>query len=498
MPHSTSSAMSTSVRAILVEQAERTAQSSKADIERLIEESEKKLASLELQISALVELRDRERACVDSLRYIISPIRTLPMELLVEIFELAINDETHIGDVHRISQVCLDWRKVAHSNPRLWTRPICINLNGNQGQLYADGLEAWLARSEPLPVSVSLKQDRAGIDPRMLEYVLSIAPRLRSLSKLRYGRCLPLSFISRLAACRLESLEELDLGLVDSDHPAMAESPALTMVPRLRKLNITIDSDRPCVLVPWSQLSDLALHCDSIDFIIDIVAQCPTLTHVSLMSLITPQHTSDVTAAQPTRPFLTLNHLHTLSLDFKYPQHISQFLASVSAPALKEFHLKFWQMERGMRAEVPLTAFLVRSPNITRLRVDCGSTALASHDMIVVLENTPRLTHLHLACLWEYSLDDTLLEALLCRDGVAPLVPHLHNLVLNNINEDGFATEALENMFLSRWADSELLTQPGTPAVARWSRLVLEGESSKEFVDSMEMLRRKGLPLELN
>ncbi|KAJ6466230.1 hypothetical protein C8R45DRAFT_839337, partial [Mycena sanguinolenta] len=108
--------------------------SSKTDIERFIEDLEQKIISLESQISALVELRDRERACVDSLRYIIiSPIRTLPIELLVEIFELAIDDKTHIKDVYRISQICADWRKVAHATPQLWTRPICVDLAGRSG-----------------------------------------------------------------------------------------------------------------------------------------------------------------------------------------------------------------------------------------------------------------------------------------------------------------------------------------------------------------------------
>ncbi|KAJ6466221.1 hypothetical protein C8R45DRAFT_1079510 [Mycena sanguinolenta] len=491
MPHSTSTIL-TSVRAILVEQIERTTQSSKADIERFIEESKEKLASLELQISTLVELRDRERACVDSLRYIISPIRTLPIELLVEIFELAINDKTHIGDVHRISQVCLDWRKVAHSTPRLWTRPIYIDLKvyGGQGQLYADGLEAWLARSAPLPVSVSLMllEDEQG-DDRILEHVLRIAPRLHSL---HCPNLFPLSIMSRLAECRLDSLEELEVGLFHSD-PNISHSPALITAPRLRKSNLIILAAMSHIFVPWVQLTHLTLRCDSPDFILDIVAHCTTLIHASISGTY-----FDSPISHSTRPRLALNHLRTLSLEFPYPRHVLQILASVSASALEEFHLDSLEMQVRMQLEVPLTAFLMRSPNITRLRMDCGSKALASHEMIVVLENTPRLTHLHLACPWAYSLDDTLLEALLCRDGVAPLVPHLHSLVLDNINEDGFATDALENLFLSRWADSELMTPPGAPAVARWSRLVLLGEFSENFVDSMEMLRRKGLPLDLN
>ncbi|KAF8208498.1 hypothetical protein K438DRAFT_275535 [Mycena galopus ATCC 62051] len=110
---------SLSIRAIIIEQTGIIRQSSKADIERLIEESKLKIASLESQISSLVELRDRECARVAAIRHILSPIRTLPVELLAVIFELAISDHTHIKDVFRISQTCSDWRQVAHSTPRL-------------------------------------------------------------------------------------------------------------------------------------------------------------------------------------------------------------------------------------------------------------------------------------------------------------------------------------------------------------------------------------------
>ncbi|KAF7357515.1 Glycosyl hydrolase family 12 domain-containing protein [Mycena sanguinolenta] len=222
-----------SVRVILAKQAERTRHSSKADIERFIEESEQKITSLKSQISTLwdcehsgvdasqetasqidtlVELRDRERACVASLRYIISPIRTLPVELLAEIFELAIENETHVEDIYRISQICSDWRVIAHATPRLWTRPIRVKLGTEQisGRNYADGLGAWWARSAPMPLSISLERIRGKMDPRILEHVLRVAPRFRSLHCPNY---LPVCLINRLGECRLDSLEELAVGL---------------------------------------------------------------------------------------------------------------------------------------------------------------------------------------------------------------------------------------------------------------------------------------------
>ncbi|KAJ6466315.1 hypothetical protein C8R45DRAFT_751869, partial [Mycena sanguinolenta] len=127
-------------------------------IKRLIQESESKIMALDSQINLLVKLRDRERACVAALRHIISPIQNLPVELLVEIFHLAIHDDTHIKDVYRICQVCSAWRRVAHGTPRLWTRPLLVRLDhkDEEAQVHIGGLKAWLARSVPLPIPVSI------------------------------------------------------------------------------------------------------------------------------------------------------------------------------------------------------------------------------------------------------------------------------------------------------------------------------------------------------
>ncbi|KAF7357501.1 hypothetical protein MSAN_01346400 [Mycena sanguinolenta] len=461
--------MPISVRAILVEQTERTRQSSKADIERFIEESEQKITSLESQIRGLVELRDRERACVDVLRYIISPIRTLPVELLAEIFELAIDDETHVEDTYRISQICSDWRNVAHAAPRLWTRRICVDIGSRsdgRGSFYAAGLDAWLARSAPLPLPVSIKMGPGDSDPRILEHVFRTAPRFRSLHWLEFPL---LSIISRLAECRLDSLEELKLGLTESD---ISRPPALTTVPRLRKSNLIIRSDEPHILVPWAQLTDLTLYCESPKFIRDVLAQCANLTSAFFVTsgwylgAITPP------TSGPSRP--------------QPPAHVFTYFWGLGACSANS----------RLLTETSLAVFLMQSPKLTELEIFCGPYAPTSHELIVALEQTSHLTHLELVYPDKALLDDALIAALSYKDDVTPLVPHLHSLVLDVIDEDGFATVALEHMFVSRWrTDAQITSSP--PAVSCWSYLELRGQYSEQFMESMQMLQRKGLPLAL-
>ncbi len=254
-----------SVRAIALEQTERTRQSSKADIERFIEESELKIASLESQITALVELRDRERATVSTLRYLIAPIHTLPVELLAEIFQLTIDDNTHIKDAFRISQVCSDWRQVAHSTPRLWAGPLRVPLEARESeQVYADELKSWLARSASLHIPVILefkRRETVPLSPRISEEIFRIAPRWRSL-RVETPTYPQASLVRRVAECSLDSLEELNLGFIEQDAVDADTIPSFMTASRLQKLSISLDEDSHRILVPWVQSAQLIKSCE--------------------------------------------------------------------------------------------------------------------------------------------------------------------------------------------------------------------------------------------
>ncbi|KAF7357566.1 hypothetical protein MSAN_01353000 [Mycena sanguinolenta] len=159
----------------------------------------------------------------------VSPIRTLPVELLAKIFELFIDDNTHIRDVYLISRVCSHWRQIAHSTPQLWTRPLTVDLCKEKD--IADGLKAWLARSTPLPLPISfMPVTQAGhVNPAILDEVLTVAPRSSSLLfPPMYDTSLPL--VRRLAQRSLDSLEEMDLGIIDETD----NLPLAFIVPRLR------------------------------------------------------------------------------------------------------------------------------------------------------------------------------------------------------------------------------------------------------------------------
>ncbi|KAF8208567.1 hypothetical protein K438DRAFT_1812455 [Mycena galopus ATCC 62051] len=485
--------------ALVLEQTERTRQSSKADIERLIEESESKIMSLESQISPLVQLRDRERARVAAPRYLISPIHALPVELLAEVYDLSIRSWTHIEDVFRISQVCSDWRQVVHCTPRLWTGPIEVDLQSrsdNWTQTYTEGLKAWLVRSAPLPVPVTLRLGRGDINHCILEEVLTISGSRWGSLQLRVPSIdthPDLSVVSRLAECRLDSLEELDLGFGRFEED-VDTSPSFMAVSRLRKLRMAIFSDAAVpILMPWAQLTNLALFCDSPDITLDILAQCPNLIRASART------TGWSVPPGAERDIIALDHLRTLSLPlYGWEGPFTSFFDYLSTPALEELNLYFSEMmgtEVGWWIQAHFTRFQLRAPNITRF--DWSYVYISSDDFGAAIRHAPSLTHLQLNYCHN-CFDDTLINSLSYKGGVTPLVPRLHHLVLENMEcANTFTEDILADMIASRWwTDADLASHSVPPAVARWTRVELRGDFGQHFVDAMEVLQRQGLSVE--
>ncbi|KAF8208437.1 hypothetical protein K438DRAFT_1961048 [Mycena galopus ATCC 62051] len=433
-----------SVRAVFLEQIEQTRQSSKADIERFIGESELKITALESQISALVDLRDRESACVASLKYILSPIRTLPVELLATIFQLTIDDDTHVNDAFRLSQVCVDWRQVAHGTLHLWTRRIQIDLENDYSEVYADA--GW---------------SRSDINRRVWEDLSSIAPRCGSL-QLRGGRRLSApKFLSRLGQCRLDILEELDLGRIGNVDGGIH----LNALPRLRQLRIRIDSDFSQILIPWVQLTDLTLIVSLPDTALDILTQCANLIRASITTggwEVLPQR----------RNILALPHLHALSVHFSHtPERTALFFGRISAPALRDLCVYSTMSGTGW-GESHFTAFQLRAPHLTSLKFT--NLVFTSDDLQAVIIHAPALTHLELRYCHR-GLDDAFVGALYYRDGVTPLVPHLHSLVLGGNELEALTEDILAGMIASRWwTDTELATHVVPPAVARWTHVEVQ------------------------
>ncbi|KAJ6451583.1 hypothetical protein C8R45DRAFT_88839 [Mycena sanguinolenta] len=448
-----------SIREAVLQQEKRTRNCSKAELERFIEESELKIKSFESQIRALIELRDSERACVLALKYIASPIHSLPVELLAEIFDLAIRDETHIRDAQGISQVCSDWRRVAHSTPRLWTRTLEVDLC-RKTEDGVDGLKTWLARSAQLAVRISLRLRRSSdLNRSMLEEGLTVAPRCSSL-RLHTTPTTPPWLIKQLAQCKLDRLEVLDLGtIIITANDADPTHLIFTTVPHLRKLRL-INLGTLQITVPWAQLTELSLDCNSFE-VFDAFGQCTSLIR-AYINILGRARLPEVIQNNPVR----FRQLHALSLRVR--ADLTQILDYLSAPVLQELQLTLYMSDWS---DTHLTTFQLRAPNITSLEL--SSTSLASEQLQAAIRHAPSLTHLKLTqC--ENSFKDSFIRTLYHHGGVTPLAPSLHNLVVHN-NLVYFTESVLASMIASRWwTDAEFAAYAVPPAVTRWTYVELE------------------------
>ncbi|KAJ6466274.1 hypothetical protein C8R45DRAFT_1219390 [Mycena sanguinolenta] len=442
------------------------------EITRFIKDSELEISSLYSKIRALVKLRDSQRACVLALRYIIAPIRTLPLELLTEIFDLTIEPDTHIRDAHRISQVCSHWRQVAHGTPRLWSRPLRIELCKKGGiprpwirpleEEIADGLKVWLARSAPLPISISFGLVTENMYPIVLAEVLAVASRSRSLIfPTAFDFDTPVSLVRRLAQTRLDRLEEMNLGVINhTDHTPLAFT-----VPRLRKFSIVALGETQ-VVVPWSQLTELTFNCGSPDVILEVLSQCANL--VSAIITI-PERTRF--SAPGVRQDISVRFSHLRRLDLNFVADFTSLFNHLSAPMLQELWLGLGEIHW---TQAHLTAFQLRAPNITQLEFDpSGCQSFTSDNLVATVRDSPSLTHLKLTCC-DDCFDDAFIRALHYEDGVTPLVPRLQHLTVSN-EEMNFTPEILADMIASRWwTDTELASFVVPPAVARWTLVNLD------------------------
>ncbi|KAF7357602.1 F-box domain-containing protein [Mycena sanguinolenta] len=483
--------------AILAQQTERTRGSSTSQIKQLIAESDSKIillenemAALESRMAALVELRDLECAARDALRFLTAPIRTLPVELLAEIFLLSIRepDESgyiyskllHIQDAFRISHVCRRWRQIANGTPQLWAGPVKVDFRQQRSltEEGINGLEMLLARSAPLTVPVTIIGLENGSRPtesscRATETLLCTAARWRSLRFVNY--MVPPWFFQRLAGRSLDCLEELVLWNVDQDsHFDPTTVSSFATAPRLRKATLSSTCGIP---MPWAQLRDITLaeriSPESFRSIfsqcIDVLKVCVRVVGTSVLSQIRPDA-------------LALNQLRILSVTWVGDESGMQFFDCLSAPALDELHLCFEEGDIDW-AEDAFTAFQLRSPNITKLKIEGEGFPVPSHALITAFRHAPFLTHFSIDhC--PNSVDDHFCQALCYTDDAEPLVPRLHTLAV--AETDGkFSQDGLANMIASRWwTDTELASRSRPPAVARWKQIRLKEDwigSSFEF-----------------
>ncbi|TRM59886.1 hypothetical protein BD626DRAFT_506759 [Schizophyllum amplum] len=337
-----------------------------------------------------------------------SPIRRLPPELLLVIFQCHVDDRSifaedefrlyseskqcrslpsFLASVLKITHICRAWRGLAHGSPHLWQQIFICDMQA-YGQRAVSNTVEWMQRAAPLPVSYTrYKQDTGGLLPTR---------RIRTLRL-------------QLPAHDLDFLTSLSSSSIGKMFPSWSIYKS-----RWGALNHH--------RLPWNSLTDLVLNClrGLVDDFYDILRGCTAL----VLAWIGVLGREDI---------ITLPHLRTLSI--ACCGNISSFRQSLCLPDLVgDFD--------GDDFSVALTAILAHAPHVTELKMQTATRKPRYFRFLRLLPRwNPRAELVHVcAC--------PVIRA--CLRGTQTLIPRLRRLssVISKTRRKASTAEREEGLFV--------------------------------------------------
>ncbi|KAJ7241494.1 hypothetical protein B0H12DRAFT_1236978 [Mycena haematopus] len=255
------------------------------------------ISYLENSILALRLEQAQVQLRLDSYKY---PVLTLPNEIVSEIF-------THFPPPYpsrppltgtlsptSLTYICRHWREIALSLPSLW-RAMNLSLNSIflEQRVYLSNL--WLRRSHSCALSIEFDaRDEDFEDDDDVDYGVSklIAPHRTRLEHLKLVLCLrDLSLVEG----NMPLLRRLDLEL--QNDPYYDFTPvSFCQLPLLRDVRLN-DIAATWVILPWAQLTSLALYEVHMHECVPILQQTSNLIHCELCLCYcdTSDHDSGIT-----------------------------------------------------------------------------------------------------------------------------------------------------------------------------------------------------------
>ncbi|KAF8142198.1 hypothetical protein K438DRAFT_2030214 [Mycena galopus ATCC 62051] len=239
------------------------------ELDRYVDE----IRALEERLAALKLDRDLLQSYSDGCRSAFSPIRQLPTELLVEIFDLCsppgtdvisgITTPTEEQDrlarnyLLQVSQVCSRWHGIVMGTPRLWSTITFDSGVWVQSSIYwerlLDLVEVSLKRGQKYPLTL-----RIAVDPyhyaerRILEILSRSSARWRNISLRIHPQSMTDLFDAKGNLPLLENLELSSTSNTDS----LSTSDIFSIAPRLKSITFTGPGwPFNASAFPWSQLS---------------------------------------------------------------------------------------------------------------------------------------------------------------------------------------------------------------------------------------------------
>ncbi|KAJ3994444.1 hypothetical protein F5050DRAFT_515951 [Lentinula boryana] len=374
-----------------------------AQIETEIEDCEAEIHWLQSHITFLHNHSrhlDEYKTCLYSL---MSPIRKLPNELTLRIFDYAcgLNNLTS-GQLKTmpalaISSVCSHWRNLAKASPQLWSR-MRINLTVmHTDHLGFDLLQMYLDSSQQYPLSFEILGDKLEtLEPRQAMVCATVGACSDRWKELAVSQPTFFKVLTAQNPTHFPMLEELSISSF-----AFRLSGSLDRFqdsPKLRSLSISLFplSKLPRSLFPWNQLNVLTIcsYSEELKYLLDGPSD---LTELHFCEW------TDGWFKQTTSPMLA-SSIQTVSLSVAastQPESeslVDVIFASTTCPALTSLSIDRADLDDAYDRPWPkeiVQDFLSRSScKLTTLSIK--SIPLSDSDLIDTLARLPSLLHLNI------------------------------------------------------------------------------------------------------
>ncbi|KIK61223.1 hypothetical protein GYMLUDRAFT_43299 [Collybiopsis luxurians FD-317 M1] len=445
----------------------------------------------EVKTSAIKRQKSTLSTEIASWRNILSPIRRVPAEVLLEIFkELAHLHKTcspteYIDFLLAISSTCVAWRNLVHSTPEFWSY-LCLDMVFHRQIFAGDSswVKQWISRSKSLPLSVEihLRATMRGTPKqevsRTLECILDYRDRIRSiylLGDFQLGHSL-----FRLPPSSFPLLDQLVLkpsrwSLAQGFGFEPQTVQAFLGAPKLQRVLMSepeIRSSLDCFALPAEQLTFLYIHPDSFrsepfdpSAYAHFLSRCRNLEHLTFHLHNTSRlfldsggvlhrwqnagFSSDLSLFLP-----SLNYLDVSCRELIHKEGCNKnLLHCLTAPNLRDLTLR-WSEQPIDSLLKDVVNFQNRSAvKLTSLTlVDCNHrTSAAAKEFTEILALFPTVTKLEIVDA-AFELD-RLMEALTWARDHSILLPKLTDLCLkfeNHIGGESYPLH-LTSMANSRW-----------------------------------------------
>ena len=378
------------------------------------------------QIEGILNSVRRKRAriqkSIDDFNTILAPVRRLSVDVLSVIFShcLATRRNPIMSPSEApilLTQICRDWRSIALSIPRLWSKlyirttlypetlPYVSKLDGERRmEARTEEVQKWLRLSAACPLAISLMPVPAGepvSHPPLLDAIIESSQRWQQLELGFFSQSDVLTRLLSLTPDDLCMLRELrihslystdDLHLQEAQENLWYQS-GLLAAQGLRSISIAemhrTDALGAGIPPNWKNLNHLFIHSSILlGLAHPILSYCSNLVACLLGIAVQRDDIETITNASITLSPCILPHLTFLSLEGDLPG-CSQLFSSIEAPSLQILeYLGYFPSESE---EFGLLNFLQNINSLETLRVD---HRLTESNMLKYFTLIPSVKHL--------------------------------------------------------------------------------------------------------